>query len=341
MDEIKEMLINNPQHIINILRSLDFHNIKLVKDKIICGNSKDGNGKSIHIKLNKHINCTDWKYNVTGDFIAFIMDKRKLSFKDIMNIIKAELKIDEINFKRSEKPRGIFGGCYENMYRKNNYNEQIVLSEAELDKYIYKFNTRFLKDGINLKTQQKFKIGFDVESQRITVPWYNYDGELIGIMGRINEDDPEVAKWFPIIPFSKKSTLFGYSHNYNKLSHCNSIFIGESEKFVLQLDSMGINTGIGLGCNTISEHQIKRLISLQPKNIIFCLDEGLPEDISIKNVKSVMSFLKLYKIRVGYVYDRNNKYLELGKKQSPGDLGKDMFKKVVRECVVWSDKIEG
>ena len=66
-------------------------------------------------------------------------------------------------------------------------------------------NDLFLKDGIDLTTQQKFCIGYDWNSNRIIIPEFSFEGELIGITGRYNGQDYEEwnePKYYPIIEFN-------------------------------------------------------------------------------------------------------------------------------------------
>jgi len=333
MKEIKELLLSNPEHIENILETLGFYKIVKHRTSISCGNSDKGKGVSINIKLDDNISCKDFKNGTNGDLFSFLMKKRQLELIDILNIIKSELGIDSFTFSK-KNTNSVFGGVYKNI-KKNNHKEVQcnVLNEDILVPFLNKFNMRFLKDGISFDTQKKFQIGMDSLTQRITIPWRNYVGELIGIMGRYIGEEEGIPRWLPVIPFPKLNALYGYSTNYKDLVDCDALYIGESEKHCLQLDSVYINTCVSLGRNEISSGQIKRLISLNPKKIIYCLDEGLPEEISIKNVKLTQQFLRHRNIKVGYIYDENNEILEKGSKNSPSDMGKDMFLRLVNDYI--------
>lgn len=331
MDRIKEMLLSNPQSIENILNKLNFYKVRKYRDEIICGNSENGKGNSIHIKIDETLISSDFKYGINSSFISFLMKKRDLEFKDIIKIIKDELGVESFSF--SNKNNGVFGGVYKKIKKNESSNKYNILDELILKPYKNKFNTRFLEDGINLETQRKFNIGYDVENQAIIVPWWDYEGNLIGIMLRFNNDNDDFIRWMPIIPFSKKNTLYGYSNNYKYLECCDTVYILESEKGVMQLDSMGINTGVSLGCSSISQEQIKKIISLQPKRIVYCFDEGLPEDLIIKYVKITKRLVKYNHIQVGYIYDDNNDILPKNSKYSPTDLGKEVFLQLVKEKI--------
>jgi DNA primase len=203
--------------------------------------------------------------------------------------------------------------------------------------YLNKYNTLFLKDGISFNTQRKFKVGVDHLSCRISVPWFDFEESLVGIEGRYLGDykQDEVPKWFPIIAFPKSQVLFGYNTNYSNLQSADEIYVGESSKFVMQLDSMGIYTAVALGGNSIHNQQIKQLSWLNPKRIIFCFDEGLGMDLIERQIEKTKILLKFTDIQIGFVNDKDNKILEKGSKNSPSDLGFDNFRELVTNYVEW------
>jgi hypothetical protein len=141
-----------------------------------------------------------------------------------------------------------------------------------------------------------------------------------------------VIKWFPIIPHPKSQTLYGFTENYQYLQGCDELFIGESEKFSMQLDSMDIYTGLALGGNTIHAPQIKHIINLMPKKIIFCFDEGLDTEVILAQIQKVKSMTKFFDIQVGYI---DNTILPEGSKVSPSDLGKEKFIELKNNYVKW------
>ena len=38
--------------------------------------------------------------------------------------------------------------------------------------------------------------------------------------------------------------------------------------------------------------------------------------------------------KIGFIYDKNNKYMPKGSKVSPSDLGKNIFEKLISECLI-------
>jgi hypothetical protein len=335
MIELKKRLRDNPHHIENILEEYDFYNIDVGTREIRCGIDEKTNATSIRIKLNENLTANDFGRDIHGDLFSLIMKSRDVELKEIIRTVKSELGVSYIEFKKN-KP--IFGGFYDKIKKRNNAgNEVKKYSEDVIKDYLNKYNTLFLRDGISFNTQRKFKIGVDHSTCRISVPWFDYEESLVGIEGRYMGDykTDELAKWFPIIPFPKSQFLFGYNTNYTDLQSSDEIYVGESSKFVMQLDSMGISNSVALGGNSIHNQQIKQLSWLNPKRIIFCLDEGLEEELIDRQIQKTKILLKFFDVQVGFVNDKDNIILEKGTKNSPSDVGLEGFKELVTKYVEW------
>jgi DNA primase len=335
ISDINKQLIANPEHIKNILDTFGFCNIDIRTKEIRCGISKDNNSSSVRIRLNDKLSSDDFGRDIHGNLISFLMKSKGLEFQEVFKVIKNELGISEYTYF---KQPSIFGGFYNKIKRHNTSTlDMPIYDDSILSNYIRSPNILFLRDGISLESQKKFKIGIDTITQRISCPWYDFEGNLVGVTGRYlgNYNEDEIPKWFPIIPHPKSQTLYGYIENYAYLQDCDEIYLGESEKFTMQLDTMNIHTACSLGGNTIHAPQIKHLIWLNPKKIIFCLDEGLDEEIIINQCKKVISLLKFFDIKVGYIIDRENKIMPKDSKCSPSDLGKGKFLELKNNYIEW------
>ena len=71
------------------------------------------------------------------------------------------------------------------------------------------------------------------------------NGKLVGITGRYNFNDlGKYPKWKALKNFSKGNYLYGIFENYENIKNAGYVLIGESEKFVMQLDTMGLFRGM-------------------------------------------------------------------------------------------------
>lgn len=336
IDYIKDKMLENEDCIIDLLEKYQFHNIRKLTNEVRCSHDVDSNATSVRVKLVEGLPSTDFSKGIKGDIFTLIMKARNTSLYEVIQTVKFLLGLgEEVEVK---KKSSLFGGVYDNI-RKRKQNERVPVktySLQTLKDYENGFSYKFLKDGISLKSQKYFGVGYDIHTDRITVPWYSFSGELIGIMGRYNGKLSEThAKWFPVIAFSKSNTLYGFYHNYQSIVQNDTIYIGESEKFVMQLHTMGYGNCVALGGNAICDTQIKQLLSTQPKTIVFALDEGLDTNIAIANCLKVKQLGEKLGVNVGYIIDKQGKYLKPNEKQSPSDLGKTVFESLVEECIVY------
>lgn len=274
--------------------------------------------------------------NAHGNLYSLVMKTKHLSFPKALKYIAETLGLEKSQF--SQKIRYPFGGFYKGLMREIREPEYSMTTydDSILNDYIGKYNLMFFKDGINFQTQQFFNVGFDIETLRITVPEYTLDGRLCGIMGRLNDSKcPKDERWLPIIPCSRSLTLYGYHHNYETIQQKNIVVVGESEKFVQQLHSMGSYVGLATcGCD-VSEIQAKHLKALMTSKIILAYDEGLEEDQIRTQAEKLILDNAMFRNKVGYVFDRDNLILPKGSKASPSDLGKGAFLELIKNHVTY------
>ena len=230
---------------------------------------EDGhNPTAMRLKLDT-LKFDGFSINAHGNLYSLVMKTKHLSFPKALKYIAETLGLEKSQF--SQKIRYPFGGFYKGLMREIREPEYSMTTydDSILNDYIGKYNLMFFKDGINFQTQQFFNVGFDIETLRITVPEYTLDGRLCGIMGRLNDSRcPKDERWLPIIPCSRSLTLYGYHHNYETIQQKNIVVVGESEKFVQQLHSMGSYVGLATcGCD-VSEIQAKHLKALMTSKII-------------------------------------------------------------------------
>ena len=273
--------------------------------------------------------------NSKGNLYTLIMQRKDMNFPNAL-----KWAADYVGLDKEEYDIDIqlpFGGFFQGLVKEISEPEfsMKTYDESELDEYKGFYNTMFLKDGISFESQEKFDVGYDALSNRITIPIYSLDNKLMGIMGRYNGKCEKEERWLPIIPCSRSLTIYGFNENYQSIEEKGMAIIGESEKFVMQADSFGCHIALATsGCH-ISDTQAKHIKSMFLPKIILAYDEGLSEEDIIAEAEKLKMDNQIYKNQVGYIYDREHKYLPEGSKASPSDLGKEVFAKLVKECVVW------
>ena len=199
----------------------------------------------------------------------------------------------------------------------------------------------WLNDGITRTTMDKFNIRYSIPQNKIIIPHYNINGELVGIRGRaLNDWEVEnVGKYMPVQIEGKwyshplSLNLYGLNETKENIKRIGICFLVESEKAVLQMDGWDFANCSAAVCGSqFNKHALRLLIrTARPKEIVICFDKEEKEG-------SDEYFNKLYKIGKKYqnycdfsfIYDREN-LLEM--KDSPTDKGADIFWKLYNRRV--------
>lgn len=331
-EEVKAKLLEQPESIINILEAFNCYKARINGKEIRCAREEGANPTAVVIRLtnNENLLVKDYELNIVLDLINYLIKIKNSAFKDVMNAIKQELHLDSIyNYKRK---RGLFGGLYDGLHRSNGEIEVITYPEEILQQYQNTPNILWTKDGISLSTQRKWNIGYDVQSQRITMPIRTSTGEIMAIKGRLNGEPEEFEpKYLYLVNGPMSQTLFGYSENYKALYEGN-ILVVESEKSVLKMDSWGYNNVVALGSNSLSITQAKLLVSLNPKRVTFMLDKSLPLGNTKKNAELLKSFCSMRQLEIKYWDWTDN--ITLDEKSAPCDDTKEEFEYILQNEVV-------
>ena len=329
-EEIKAKLLEQPESIEHILDAFGFDKIRRNHRELRCAFEPGMNPTAVVIRLqdNENLFVKDYERNLSLDFINYLIKSKNIPFKDVMNAIKQELHLDSIyNYKRR---RGLFGGLYDGLSRSNEITVTTYPEEI-LKQYGNTPNTLWLQDGISLSTQRKWGIGYDVLSQRITMPIRTSTGEIMAIKGRLNGMPEEFEpKYLYIINGPMSQTLFGYSENYSSLYE-NEVYVVESEKSVLKMDSWGYHNVVAIGSNSLSPAQCKLLLSLNPKSVTFMLDKSLPLENTKRNVELFKTFCTMRQIKIRYWNWENN--ITLPDKSAPCDDTRVEFEYILKEEV--------
>lgn len=199
----------------------------------------------------------------------------------------------------------------------------------------------WLKDGITKESMEKFNIRYSIPQNKIIIPHYNPDGELIGIRGRaLNEWEVEnVGKYMPVQIEGKwyshplSLNLYGLNETKKNIERTGTCFLFEGEKSILQFDSFDFpNCGAAVCGSQFNKHALKLLMqTAHPREVVICFDKE-------EKPGSDEYFYKLYNLGKKYqtycdfsfIYDKNN-LLEL--KESPVDRGADTFWKLYKQRV--------
>lgn len=324
--ELKEQLINDISKLQALLEEFGFCHINIRGNSMRFARSEDG-GQNISIRLDDpYINVMDFVRGEKTDIISYIIKEKNTDFRSVLSAIKRILNLSD-DWQPAAK-KYIFGGVYNGIIHKT-IEHQKVYDESVLDDYLKLPNERFKRDNIDLATQVEWGIGYDIESDRITLPIRNEFSQLIGVKGRLNydTDDECIPKYLYIVPCRMSSVLFGYSENYSEM-YGGTVMVYESEKSVLQCASYGYRNAVALGSNNLSEKQAKLILQLNPKHVIFMLDSDLPLENTKRNINTLRSVCAMRNLQISY-FDWED-CLDIGEKCSPSDEGEEVLNDILK-----------
>ena len=338
LNKIKETLIEQPDKLIDLLSEFGFEHINHRGNEIrFARDLQGGSNISIRMKNNPYCCVSDWSRGVSTDVISYIIQEKSVEFRDVLKAAKKILNLSDD--WRPQQRKSLFNGIYDNLSCRNNEIKLRTYDESILNSYKQIGNLRFLRDGISLKAQRFFDIRFSIDDNAIIIPLYNEFGDLTGAKARINwTPEEDESKYYYPIAAPASQMLYGYSKNYEHLYGADTIYIGESEKFCMQLYTMGIRNCVSIGSHTLSEKQAKLLLQLQPKSVTFMLDEGLDLMETKRNADVLKSVAGMMQFDV-YFFD-HTECLELGHKDSPSDHGIKVWNEIIENHIKNINELE-
>lgn len=259
-------------------------------------------------------------------------------YNDIYNVV--------INCSTYKPNEGFTKPKYESLkdrYRpRKGDNVLPTYSNGILDMFVKLYPVEWLNDGITKATMDKYNIRFSISQNKIIIPHYNLKGELVGIRGRaLNPDEIEqVGKYMPVQIEQKWYThplslnLYGLNYNKDNIRNYGVCYIGEAEKFCMQMESFDFpNCSVAVCGSQLNKYQIDLLMRIcHPREIVVCFDkEEKPGET--KYFDKLYNICKKYRnyCNMSFIYDNNNL---LNLKDSPTDRGQKVFEELVQSRVM-------
>ena len=234
-----------------------------------------------------------------GDVIEFIERIENIDF------IEAVKKLSNSNHIQLEYESGNNNteDFLETIKQLKKIKHEKIFNESILEKYD---NThQYLLDlGFSRETIKRFQIGYcadqnDTLFNRITIPWRNTKGQLVGIVGR-DVTDKSNNKYIAKKGTKKRNHL--YNLNNAKKWVDNGIIIVEDEKSVWRLWEWGFYNAIALGCSTLKKR--KFLLRKFTNKVYLCLDNDKHREENLRKIISEIYFLfDMYVIKLKKVKD--------------------------------------
>jgi len=280
------------------------------------------------ISRNKQLYDEKWRFE---NSLFYVMDATGYTANIIQNNNIIEHKIDDWDFlnryKRLQKPK-INLPVYEHYV---------------LDIYRKYYHASWVAEGISPEAMEKFNIKFDAYNNKIIIPHYNENNELIGIRGRsLNKEDIEnKRKYMPvrventIYSHPVSCNLYGLNHNLNTIKKMRKAFIVEGEKSVLKIESYYPNNNFSIAVcgNKISDFQ-KDLILQYVDEVIIGFDKSEEymrrgNNEGIVNARKIAQRFSPY-VQTFIIADKEN-LLDI--KDAPVDKGQYILEKLMKNKI--------
>lgn len=331
VNELKEYLLNN-NLCEDVLTALGCGHVRNRGEYISASNPDGNNTQAIVLYLNESLNCIDYtrqlsKTKRATDIFDLVAYFRDCAFPEAMKWV-----CDTVGLDYYREPQDIPESLQilrmlkeMSMNIEDEDSEPVKpIPEEILNYYLPYGNVLFEDDGISIDTQYEWEISFDPQTNSICIPIRDELGTLIAVKARRfkytpntpmdkrrfpDELEEDESKYFFLQPGPKSAVLYGLYKNAKAIQRQGVVFVGESEKFTLQLYDMGYY-GVSTGGSKVSKKQVELLTRLAVK-IVFCFDKDIGEEELRDIVDKFMDGIDVYAI-----IDKDN---ILDEKESPSD----------------------
>lgn len=314
--------------------------------KTICHNidAEDASMKLYYYKKDHRFMC----YTQCGcSFNIFSLFERRYQLLGIDYNFYQDIVLKIAEGVSLAKKENNFYHKYESIYdnlTSNNPNVNLTIyPKSYLNAYIYATPQEWLDDGINEEMIKLYNIKYSIEQNKIIIPHYDINNNLIGIRGRaLNEEDILIGKYLPIMIEGKLCShplmynLYGLNIVKDNIKKIKTAIVSEGEKGALQYGTMfGRDKNICVACcgSSFHKYQLDLLLAAGAERVIIAFDkEGRDNKEKEKYFNKLYGICSKYKsyCKMGFLYDSSDL---LNLKESPFDRGKETFLKLMKKGV--------
>jgi len=313
-----------------VLEELGMHHIKQHKGGkyYTCGIPGGDNNSSTIIYNNERLNVVAYTRDIidtfgNSDIISLTCYIHKCYFSNAIKILCDIVGLDYYASPDDELPDSIKWTKQLLAMNSNIENDEPEILEPINENILSYYKQKPISQWIQTedicnKVQKEFEIGFDLQTERITIPIRDEMGNLVGVKGRLYLQEPTefLPKYVYLERCPKTQILFGLHHAYESIKRKKAVIVCESEKGVMQLWSKDIKNAVSIGGHTFSKTQIEKISRLNCR-VIVAFDKDISEKEVLKECDKFMHCINVY-----YIMDKDGL---LGEKESPMDNG-DKFK---------------
>lgn len=303
------------------------------------------NKMGVIIRNNSYLNYYSYSRGIDidekQDIFNLIQTAKNIKFVDAIKYVHKLLGLEfQYNPKKKESDKPKFDplAIFKRVTSKRKIfdtGEIRFLDENILNDFYQGEHINFFRDGVMPWSAKKFGLCYSYRYKRQIIPiryWLN--GKLMGYNARTtveNYDLFDIDKYFILPGMNKTANLYGLWENMNDIEKAKYVVIYEAEKSVLKRDSLNDSTGVAISGHSISDEQVRILLSLDVHEIIIAMDK----DVSLDEVRHLCE--KLYckkKRKISYIYD---KWGLLGEQDSPADMPNKIYQFLFKHRIIYDD----
>lgn len=215
-------------------------------------------------------------------------------------------------------------------------------SDKVLDVFIPYPHEDWLIEGISYETLQKYNVSYYFKDEKIVIPHYDLEGNLIGLRGRamLQEDVESGKKYMPLIVETQlynhptMFNLFGLHKTQEAVRRLKKAAIFESEKSVFKCEDYygDDNFACATAGGSISRFHRDILLSLGVEEVFICKDKEFKHHESEEAYKYAEQLLKTARLFSPFVktYILWDEWNLLSLKDSPADRGRETLEKLMQ-----------
>lgn len=205
-----------------------------------------------------------------------------------------------------------------------------------------KFLENWMNENIDYNVLIEYGVHFDMVRNRIVFPVLDRIGRLVGIRVRnFNQEDIDAGrKYMPLwhndelYNCPKMMVVYGFYQNKKILKQAKEAIVFEAEKSVLKFGSCFTqNKSVAVGGSAFSQYHGLILKEGGVKKIVLAFDNDWDESgdqyYGLKKMIKEGKKIKEMGFEVELIYDWKQEYL--GDKDSPIDLGRNIYSKLYRD----------
>lgn len=349
------------EEIIKIVLSLGSENYKARSNgelifQTVCHNKSGGSYKLYYYPESLIFHCyTDCSNSF--DIYELVQRNKKCEFKEALYYINSLLgikkakKIGFVSHHDLSDDWDVFKKYDNNNIQQKTF-EFTTYPNMLINYYYHLYPVEWIQEDIKPETIDKYSIRYDLTNNKIVIPQYSLDNQLIGIRGRaLNQDEVDLGqKYMPLI---LENTVFRHPTAYNlyglnitqkAIKQTKKIMLFEAEKSVLKCDGFYGDDNFTVACcgSNISLYQRNLILSMGVKEVFIAFDKEYHEaftkesDTYSEKILSLSAKFCPY-VTTWVIWDTEGL---LDYKDAPCDKGQETFEKLMKnkfEVTTWEE----